>query len=264
MSIGQTLSLLQAIAGHTLGVLLSRRRVLFVLVIAGLPVLLAGVTHAVDFLFGTGLPSTQAAFGVLAQSYYFAAVLLVTMTLGSGLINDEVENRTLAYLLTRPVARPLVVVGKYLALLVVGLLLLPGSMVATYLMLAAPQSGLREGLGLLADELLWMALAVPAYGAAFTLVGVIARRPVNVAAAFVFLWELPFAFLPLLTRKLTITHYLLSISPQSSKLNALVDLLGMRSSMLSSVLMLVGFSLLYLGLAAVVFQRRQYVLSSSS
>ena len=254
---------LQAITWQTIGQLLGRRGFVFILGLAALPVLLAALSHAVSVLVEGASPSSRAIFSTLVQSYYFPASIIVTMTLGAALIGEEVEGRTLPYLTTRPVPRPLIIVGKYLALLVVGLAVLPGSLIVTYVILQAPRGdgALLGNLGTLTAELWWVIMAVPAYGAAFTLIGTITRKTVNLAAAFVFLWEIPFSFLPLALRRLTIAHHLMSISPQSSKLNMLVDVLGKRTSVTASIVTLLLLTAIYLTLAAVIFRRKQYVLA---
>ena len=59
---------------------------------------------------------------------------------GTSLISDEVEDRTITYLFTRPVPRGAIIIGKYLAYLVCTALVVLPSVTAVYLLIT-PVSG---------------------------------------------------------------------------------------------------------------------------
>ena len=252
---------IKALTRHQLGILLGRRRLFLVVLLAVFPVVICGFVHGVSYLKGGSPMGAKALFQGLASGYYLIATLLLNLILGLALVSDEVEGRTLPYLICRPIPRAHIVYGKYLALLAVGELALLASLVAAYLACYAPsgRGAVLHGLRGLAGALVWIALSVPAYGAAFTFLGALARKPLNVAAAFVFLWELALGCTPTALRKLTITHYLLSLSPESQPLNTLVDLLGLRSSTWVSVVSLLALTVIYVWGAGQVFAKRQYI-----
>ena len=59
---------------------------------------------------------------------------------GTSLISDEVEDRTITYLFTRPVPRGAIIIGKYLAYLACTALVVLPSVTAVYLLIT-PISG---------------------------------------------------------------------------------------------------------------------------
>ena len=69
----------------------------------------------------------------LFPSWYLVMQLMVPLAAviaGSAVISEEVEDRTITYLLTRPIPRPAVLLGRWLATLTVLLALIGGSVFA--------------------------------------------------------------------------------------------------------------------------------------
>ena len=85
---------------------------------------------------------------------------------GTALIADEVEDKTITYLFTRPIPRGAVLLGKYLAYLVcTSLVVLPSVMLVYFLMVPfARESGRLSARWSL--DLGILALGLAAYGAA--------------------------------------------------------------------------------------------------
>ena len=96
---------------------------------------------------------------------------------GTSLIADEVDDKTITYLFTRPIPRSAVLLGKYLAYLACTVLLvLPSVMLVFFLIVpwaAAPSPRLSVARG----DLGMLAVGLAAYGAVFALVGARIKRP---------------------------------------------------------------------------------------
>ena len=129
-------------------------------------------------------------------------------------VADEVEGRTLTYLLTRPLTRAAIFAGKFAAYLATTLTLaLPAAVVTFFILMTAPGA---PALGPAAADLLRdlgvMLLALVAYGALFALLGVLLKRPVIPGLLFLYGWEL-LANLPGYLPRLTLTAWLRSLDP---------------------------------------------------
>jgi ABC-2 type transport system permease protein len=137
---------------------------------------------------------------------FFLNLLLPLMTIfvGTAVITDEVEERTLAYLLTRPVPRGRIVLAK----LVAGFLTL-GTVLAVSE--GVPAWGRNLGLLLKAEGVLLLGLA--AYLALFALLGGLFKRAVWVGLLFAFGWERLVAMLPGNVKLATVIHYLHRLYP---------------------------------------------------
>ena len=109
---------------------------------------------------------------------------------GTSLIADEVEDKTITYLFTRPIPRGAVLLGKYLAYLVVHDVRRPAGGRAR---LAADRADRRAASGrassIWSKDLGVLALGLAVYGAVFALVGAALKRPLLVGLIFVFGWE---------------------------------------------------------------------------
>jgi len=126
---------------------------------------------------------------------------------GTSLIADEVEDKTITYLFTRPIRRGAIVLGKYLAYIVCAIsVVLPSA--ALVFMVMVPFHDMAPLFGSFARALGVLALGLCAYGAVFLWAGVWFRRPLIGGLLFVFGWEQLAAILPGYVGRLTISHYL--------------------------------------------------------
>ncbi len=135
------------------------------------------------------LSSNQEAFqddfveGVLDALLIGGILPIIMMVLATTSFGTEVEDRTLSYLVLRPIRKWEIVLPKFAASVIVGGLIVLVSGVVS--------AGIAfESLGkpLIAVALAMIAGAV-AYGAVFTWTGLITTRPLYYALAYVLIWE---------------------------------------------------------------------------
>jgi ABC-2 type transport system permease protein len=202
-------------------------------------------------------------YSILAVFWYMQPMLLlVTMFYGTHLINAEVEERTLTYLLIRPVPRPLLVLGKYLTYVIAATLLLVPSLLLGWVILETSDglTGFARHFPSVMWDMCVLFLGALAYGALFLLFGTALRRPIMVGLFFSVVWEVLVTYIPGRFAKFTILHYLLSLLRHSTAQRVVQQLLQSMSSRLASVVILLLISAVFLGLAMFVFSRREYVL----
>lgn len=162
-----------------------RRRILIILLLAIVPVVVAAVLSAIvghDESYDA--TSVNTLWANLLDAMLVAAILpIVTIALATASFGDELEDRTLSYLVLKPVSRWRIVLPKLLACIVVGAsLLVVSGVVATLLELnGSVQAGIAVGVALFAGVL--------AYAAIFTWVGLISSRALAFGLIYVFLWE---------------------------------------------------------------------------
>jgi len=191
----------------------------------GAPILLAVVTRlaivngtAVLTINGSRIGS-QAIFDTAVSVLYLRFIVpALGVFYGTSLIADEVEEKTITYLFTRPISRGAIVLGKYLAYLVgVAAVVLPS--VALMFLIMVPFANMGILFGKLLADLGVITLGLAAYGAVFLLAGVTFKRPLVGGLVFVFGWEPLALVLPGYLRHLTVAYYL---QPASSSVAALV------------------------------------------
>ena len=189
-------------------------------------------------------------------------VVFITLFYGTALISEEVEGKTLTYLFLRPIPKPVIMLGKYLALVWITLLLVLPSIVFSYLILylGSDLGPFFEDMGALAQDLGIVVLAILAYGALFALIGAWLRHSILAGLLYAFGWEGIIPYLPGYLRKLTITHYIQSIFPHDDTAGAIAMLIGERSGPLESLLTLVLLAVLFLSTASLIVREKEYLI----
>src|SRR5256712_421741 len=148
----------------SLGQMLWSRRSIFLGLLLGGPVLLAIALRVVDTLYRSGFQINgaraggAAIFGMMIWLLYIRFIVPVLgVFYGTSLIADEVDDKTITYLFTRPIPRSAVLFGKYLAYLACTVLLILPSVVLVYLLLAPIGGSLGAAFPALLEDLAMLA-----------------------------------------------------------------------------------------------------------
>ena len=190
--------------------------------LAALP-LLAVAVMTISYIFSE---TPAVGFGAARYANIFATFVLRFVTfigslvLFSGLIRREIQDRSLHYYFLAPLRRETVLVGKYAAAAITGMLLFCGATLGSLILLFIPH-GVSEsmeyifqGPGLLQifSYLAIVAFGVLAYGALFMTLGLFLKNPI-IPALGLFLLEFANPWLPAVLKKLSIVYYLDSMLP---------------------------------------------------
>jgi ABC-type transport system involved in multi-copper enzyme maturation permease subunit len=249
----------------------SRRSVLLGLLLGG-PVFLAIVLRVVATLFESGfqINGAKAAgasiFGLMVWLLYIRFIVPVLgVFYGTALIADEVEDKTITYLFTRPIPRSAVLLGKYAAYLACTVLIvLPSVMLVFFLVVPTGGSSIAEAFPSLVVDLGMLALGLAAYGAVFALVGTRIKRPLVVGLVFAFGWEPAVLLFPGYLKRLTVAYYLQALvtheMPQDSAVSLLLQVFHEVPSVAVSLACLAGIIGVTLWSAGRAVENREYVL----
>ena len=141
-------------------------------------------------------------------------LVLVSLVLGSAVVAEEIEDRTITYLFTRPIPRASIVVGRYLAALVLVVVLLGTSCALVLKLLGGLQGPEGQHVeipdGFRTRIFLSVLLGGAVYSAVFAALGSLVKRPVLVGLGYSFVVEALLGNLPGSNQKLTIFYYLKS------------------------------------------------------
>ena len=254
----------------SLGEMLWSRRTIFMAIVLGSPILIALVIRVVDlwwrapFTVNGERIGGATLFGMLIWWVYLRFVVpALGVFYGTALIADEVEDKTITYLFTRPVPRSSVLIGKYLAYLVcTTLVVLPSVMIVFFLLV--PFRDIGASFGMLVTDLGLLALGLAVYGALFALVGALLQRPLIAGLVFAFGWEQIAMLMPGYIRRVTAVYYLQGLVPHAIPNDGIVSLLAYTfSDTPSAVTCLVSLgiaTIVSLVLAARTVGRKEYVL----
>jgi ABC-type transport system involved in multi-copper enzyme maturation permease subunit len=254
----------------SLGEMLWSRRTIFMALVVGGPVLLALIVRALEAF---GLPALRvngqrvagsSIFGVMIWMLFLRFIVPVLgVFYGTALMADEVEDKTITYLFTRPIARGAVLIGKYLAYVVcTSLVVLPSVMLVFFLVVPFREIG--PAFRWLLTDLGLLGLGLVVYGAVFALVGTVFKRPLLIGLLFAFGWEQTVLVLPGYLRQFTVAYYLQALVPHAMPSDGVASLLqGMfRETPPWPVCLawLTAYTVGCLWLAAWAVERKEYVL----
>ena len=254
----------------SLGEMLWSRRTIFMALVVGGPVILAVIVRVLEIF---GMPALRVngqriggmgVFGIMIWMLFLRFVIPVLgVFYGTALMADEVEDKTITYLFTRPVPRGAVLVGKYLAYVACTSLVVLPSVMLVYFLLIRPGEIPGTFMQLVTDlALLFVGLA--AYGALFAFVGAFFKRPLVIGLVFVTGWEQTAMALPGYMKRFTIAYYLQALVPHSMPSEGVVSILqGMfRDTPPVAVCLfwLTAYVVVFLYLAARVVERKEYIL----
>jgi ABC-2 type transport system permease protein len=252
----------------SVGHMLWSRRTIFMALVVGLPVLVSIILRTLVALDVPAIrpPATgPVVFGMMFWGFFVRfAVPVLAVFYGTALIADEVDDKTITYLLTRPVPRASVLIGKYLAYMVCTIAVVLPAVVLMWLLVVPIHGSLAASFPDLAADLGILVVGLAAYGALFALVGATLRRPLVFGLLFVFGWESLTMALPGHLRQLTVAHYLQGLVPHAmpaeSPLAILQTVFRDPPGLVESLAGLAAITAIGLALAARAVGRREYVL----
>ena len=183
---------------------------------------------------------------------------------GTSLMADEVEDKTITYLFTRPIPRGAVLVGKYLAYLGCTVFVVLPSVVLVYLLIVPLKGSLGAAFPDLLKDLLLLGLGLAVYGAVFAFVGAKFKRPLLIGLIFVFGWEQAALAFPGYLKQFTVMYYLQAIVPHAMPSDGVVSLIqGLfreTPGLPTSLFWLAVIWAVFLGWGARIVGRKEYVL----
>ncbi len=183
---------------------------------------------------------------------------------GTSLMADEVEDKTITYLFTRPIPRGAVLVGKYLAYLGCTVFVVLPSVVLVYLLIVPLKGSLGAAFPDLLKDLLLLGLGLAVYGAVFAFVGAKFKRPLLIGLIFVFGWEQAALAFPGYLKQFTVMFYLQAIVPHAMPSDGVVSLIqGLfreTPGLPTSLFWLAVIWAVFLGWGARIVGRKEYVL----
>jgi ABC-2 type transport system permease protein len=264
----------------SLGEMLWSRRTVFMALVVGAPVMIALFLR---LLVGLGAPLFEnqevsregvrttirmtgpAIFGLMIWIFYLRfTVPVLGVFYGTSLMADEVEDKTITYLFTRPIPRGAVLVGKFLAYLACTIFVVLPSVILVYLLIVPIRGSLGGSFMDLIKDLSLLALGLAAYGAVFAFVGAKFKRPLLIGLIFIFGWEQAALAFPGYLKRFTVAYYLQGLVPHAmpgdSVLSLVQGIFQESPTLAGSLLGLAAICACFLAVGAWIVARREYVL----
>jgi len=255
----------------SLGEMLWSRRTVFMGLVVGLPVLLALVIRLFDLTGSAGVRVNNmavdgpAVFGLMIWAFFIRfSIPVLGVFYGTALIADEVEDKTITYLFSRPITREAVLFGKYLAYVACTVLVVLPSIVLVWVLVIPMGGSFGANFIDLVKDLVIVAIGLAVYGALFAFIGAKFKRPLLIGLIFVLGWEQVILAFPGYLKQFTVAYYLQGLVPHAMPNDSFASMVLAIFREIPSL----GTSLVSLGLIEVVFlyfaarivANREYVL----
>ena len=236
------------------------RRLLVMSLLFALPAVLAAVVNLASRL---PAPVESLQFALIFNLIPHALAPLAALLYAAGIIQDEVEEQTLTYLLLRPLPRGAIYLVKLAATLVVTSLLAAVFTAATFAVLAltAKEPPPLDLVATILRTIGLLALMQTAYCGLFGLLGLLMRRSLVVGVSYIVLFEGLLASFDTVARRLTVMYYfrvlvLRWLNPASGRDWSIS--LATAPSAQTCVLTLVGVGLVLAIAAAFLFAWKEF------
>jgi ABC-2 type transport system permease protein len=235
----------------TLRQLMGRRRTIWLLLLAALPVLLALLFRA------TGQteigPFTQIVFDTIAITILMP---LVAILFGSGAFGAEIDDGTIVYLLAKPVPRWMVVLAKAVAVMTVSIALSGTSMALAGAIDLAPLGA--DGVRAAEAQVLAIVVGSVCYASLFLAVSLFTRRALVIGVGYMLVWEGALSFMLPGIANLSIRQYALGAA------NAIYQLPVQESRLSSDTAFILSGVLVAVSLALAVWRLMRFELPGGS
>lgn len=191
---------------------------------------------------------------IFKGAFLHFGMIFAALTFANSVIREESAEQTLHYLFLQPTRRWVIVIGKYIAFMLMALPCFVVSLVLVKFMLLMPFGGeglaaffSGENIWLTLKEIAVMLLAISSFTALFLGLSNFLKNPI--VPLMIYGWEAAVSFLPAVLKQYSITYYLKSMLPTASTGSAsAIEFMAEGPSPLQTILVLTLLPIICVGL----------------
>ncbi len=199
----------------------------------------------------------EAFIGFAVILYMQILVLMFSLIYGTSIMNEEIDSRTITYLIMRGSKRFEVLLYKFLGVYISLTVLFTISTLLTFFTLS-----LHTSMDVMKDHIMALVALIGAqyfgifaYLALFTLMGVMFKRPLVIGLIFSFFWEVFMVNIALNVQQVTIMYYMRSIFLGTDAVRRYADI-DEKAGVIGSIVALTLMGLGFLSIACLAFSRK--------
>lgn len=248
---------------------LKAKRLKIFLALSAIPVAILIITKIYEISSPySGVTASEIFSKVMFTIYIQVMAPILALLYGAMTINEEVDNKTLVFLTTAPIPRESVVTGKYTAYSLIAIGIILTGLIVSFFTININHLGsitYTKEFFVLGGALI---AAILAYMAFFTLIGSIMKKFVVLGFLYIFSWESFVHYLPGITQKFTIMHWIKSLLPKDAvaeKKSILQFLMAQQEPSSTFETLLVLSLIIIIGVvgAAIIFKNKEYIMSDA-
>ncbi len=240
----------------------SKRTQLFFL-LSFIPVIIALIIKFYQLLnpAQTMVPGHYLFNNLIMALYMQFLIIIVSLFYGTSICLEELENKTLPFLTTRPISKTSIILGKYAAFITLEIFMVSMGVVFSFILLNLNRLTHWPDYITLFRDLGVLFLGIICYTAFFAFIGTFLKRSILFGLIFGFGWESVVQYFPGSTQKFTIAHYLKSLLPEASSERFSFLLIRLEPTPpLKAVVILFIITVFFLALACLIFTFKEYIL----
>jgi ABC-2 type transport system permease protein len=206
-------------------------------------------------------------FGLILNLIPHALIPLAALLYASGMIQDEIEEQTLTYLLIRPLSKWSIYLTKFVATLLVTTALAALFTLVTYLTIYLTNASIPFGVILTRafQAACLFGLTILGYTSLFGCISLVVRRSLVFGVAYIIVFEGVLANIDFAARRLTIMYYFRVLAERwlgnfNTKEWSIDS--GLAPTNWTCILTLLTASLVFTGVAAFIFTIREFRLKT--
>ncbi|MBN1620801.1 ABC transporter permease subunit [candidate division WOR-3 bacterium] len=225
------------------------------------PLLIVIAVKLAGFFKGEPFYFELSFFSAFAYIFYIGFYCgIVSVFYGTSVIREEIEDKTLVFLTTRPVPKRDIFLGKYLSYLTVCLIAVLPAFLICFAAIFFNRISEPMIYVVLAKFTAGIFLAVISYYSIFALLSLIASKSTAIGLAFIFGWEGIVQYLPGSTQKLTVIYHVKAVLPPfREEAGFFSERLASENPM--TALAVIGVIVcVSVALSVAVFRRKRYIL----
>jgi ABC-type transport system involved in multi-copper enzyme maturation permease subunit len=187
--------------------LLRHQRVALMLILMAVPLVVAVVLRSIGRLNEPELFY----WNMTIYVFQMAVIPLLSMLFFSSLIAGEAGEGMLVYLFTRRLSRPGVLAGKFVGTFVTVTALALAAHAAFFFVTFTASINVAPQWDVLWMTLVTNTLAIAVFACVFTLIGLVARKPMGVGIMYLLIFEIALTFMQLNIQRFSLLYYIRSI-----------------------------------------------------
>jgi ABC-type transport system involved in multi-copper enzyme maturation permease subunit len=189
--------------------------------------------------------------------YLQLLVLIFCLVYGSSMVNKDIDNRTMTYLLVRGAKRAEIYIWKYIATTLSLMIMFTLSILITYciLMTHGSFSKMIDKSDMFLSLLVSTFFGILLYTSLFSMLGTYFKRPLMIGLLYAFFWEVIMVNLLWNIADFTFMLYIRSIFAANNSVDRILEMEN-SSGLVTSIIVLLLFTIIFISIGASIISHK--------
>lgn len=196
---------------------------------------------------------------IILMFYINFFIPILSIFFGTSIIKEEIEDKTLTYITSRPISKIFFFNGKFLSYSLIIFIIIIAGFLPSLIIVQFNQYSIQ----FLSDFFVYLRIiifSILAYSSAFAFLSIIFNKATIISLIYIFGWESIIQFMPGSMQKLTIVHYIKSQLPIMETNSGFLLTNLQPTSILNTIITLIVMIIVFLFFGSIIFKNKKYIL----